>query len=134
MDERSSSVAVQRDATASLPEGRGFVSLRPGSRFAEVHRTGRRVRRGGITVIAAEGVNDLPEVGFVVGRKVGNAVVRNRVKRRLREAARKVPLRGRTAYVVVAAPAVGDVGFGDIVEWLGSAVAADGPQEAKERS
>jgi len=32
-------------------------------------------------------LNDRPRVGFVVSRSVGNAVVRNRVKRRLRHAA-----------------------------------------------
>jgi len=31
-----------------------------------------------------------PQVGFVVSRAVGNAVVRNRVRRRLREIARQV--------------------------------------------
>lgn len=32
-----------------------------------------------------------PRIGFTVSRKVGNAVERNRVRRRLREVARRVP-------------------------------------------
>lgn len=43
-------------------------------------------------------------LGLTVSRKVGSAVVRNRVKRRLREAARKVlPLAARpgTSYVII---------------------------------
>jgi ribonuclease P protein component len=43
-------------------------------------------------------------VGFTVSRKVGNAVVRNRVRRRLREAARlEIPARARSDldYVLV---------------------------------
>ena len=38
---------------------------------------------------------DVPRVGFTVSRKVGNAVVRNRARRRLRELARRlVPVLG----------------------------------------
>jgi ribonuclease P protein component len=38
---------------------------------------------------------DMPRVGFTVSRKVGNAVVRNRARRRLRELARRlVPAHG----------------------------------------
>ena len=34
-----------------------------------------------------------PRVGFTVTKKVGNAVVRNRIRRRLREALRRVAAR-----------------------------------------
>jgi len=121
----SSSVAVQRDATASRPEGRGFVSLRPGSRFADIYRTGKRTRCGGLTVIRATGGGTMPEVGVVAGRKVGNAVKRNRIKRRLREAARLVPLRDDAAYIFVASREAVDVGFAELVEWLEEAVAKE---------
>jgi len=62
--------------------------------FRLVMRTGRRA--GGPllsanVVFPAEGVrpSDPAKVGFVVSRAVGSAVVRNRVKRRLRELMRR---------------------------------------------
>lgn len=51
-----------------------------------------------------------PRVAFAVGRRVGNAVVRNRLRRRIRAviAAREAELRPATAYLVGAeAPAAG---------------------------
>ena len=101
------------------------MSLRPGSRFEEVYRTGRRARRGAITLFEGSGRSVSPELGVVAGRRVGGAVRRNRAKRRMREAARRVHLRPGRAYVVVAAsPDVADVAFDDLVEWLGTAVVA----------
>jgi ribonuclease P protein component len=52
--------------------------------------------------------------GFVVSRRVGNAVVRNRVKRRLREIARKIPVQpGWDIIVIVRIPAA-NAGFLDL--------------------
>ncbi len=60
-------------------------------------------------------------VGFVAGRKVGNAVARNRAKRRLREAVRRVHLKPGTTYVIVADRQVVDAPFASIVSWLEAA-------------
>lgn len=56
-------------------------------------------------LVAAESV-DPPKVGFVVSKQVGSAVVRNRVKRRLRHlsAGRLVELPRGTTLVVRALP------------------------------
>ena len=59
--------------------------------FVRVAREGRKIPMPGF-VLQALARPDLGacRVGFTVTRKVGNAVVRNRTKRRLREAARLV--------------------------------------------
>lgn len=58
--------------------------------YNAVHRQGVRKPRGPIIVIGL--TNDLPycRLGLSVSRRVGNAVVRNRIKRRLREAFRLI--------------------------------------------
>lgn len=45
---------------------------------------GRRAAGAHVVVHAASGDDPCPRVGFVVAKSVGGAVVRNRVKRRLR--------------------------------------------------
>jgi ribonuclease P protein component len=77
-------------------------------------------------VLQADGQEAQPELGVVAGRSVGNAVRRNRAKRRLREAAHLAGLRPKTAYVVVASPDVVDVPFGELAGWFEDAVAAGG--------
>lgn len=79
-------------------------------------------------MISAPGAPGPPEVGFVATRRVGNAVRRNRAKRRLREAAARVRLRPNTAYVVVATPEVLEADFGTLVRWLEEAVAGPGEE------
>jgi ribonuclease P protein component len=85
-----------------------------------------RRRSGGIIVLQSAGEYTKPELGVVAGKGVGNAVRRNRAKRRLREAAQHVGLRPNTAYVVVASPDVLDAQFSEVTGWLESAVVSGG--------
>jgi len=120
----SSSGVASRAGGSSLPRnGRPFVSLRPATRFSTVYRTGTQGRVGGIKVIRAPGENGPPQVGIVASRRVGNAVRRNRAKRRIREALMKVELQRNTAYVVVASPGVDATEFGRLECWLEGAIA-----------
>lgn len=63
-------------------------------------------------------------VGLVVGRRVGNAVERNRAKRRLRHALTQIQLEQGMDYVIIADREVLDIPFGSLVERLAAAVAA----------
>ncbi len=127
---RSSDDAAPRAGIASPSDRRGrpFVSLRRG--FDDVYRRGRRRRVGGVTGIVLEEAGEgPPRVGVVAGRRVGNAVRRNRAKRRLREAVARVPLVPGTTYVLVAAPEVVDAPFDRLVAWVRGAVGLE-EQEA----
>jgi ribonuclease P protein component len=64
-------------------------------------------------------------VGFAVPRKVGGAVDRNKVKRRLREAVDRHPelLAESTDYVVIARPGIAKAAEAQGFEWLCEQVA-----------
>ena len=66
--------------------------------FQALRRRGRRVRRGYLTVtyLAPDQTASRlpPRVAFAVGKATGGAVVRNRVRRRLRAALREMLLAG----------------------------------------
>lgn len=62
--------------------------MRASASFRSVVRSGVRAGRSHLVVHASTAPGPV-EVGFVVSRRVGPAVVRNRVKRRLRELVRE---------------------------------------------
>jgi ribonuclease P protein component len=62
--------------------------LRRPDQFQRVRREGRHVGDRLLTLNAAANRRRATRCGFVVGKRVGQAVVRNRAKRRVREAVR----------------------------------------------
>lgn len=118
-DAPSSTPGAARDVSASPPE---VSSLRRSSDFRRVLAGGRRCRRGAITVVGAKGADGETRVGLVVRKDVGNAVRRNRAKRRIRHAMREVSLEQSMDYVIIADGQVVDAPFGRLTGWLRHAV------------
>jgi ribonuclease P protein component len=109
-------IGLPNDTGASKKFPRSLRLLRH-SDFERVYKQGRRHFARNLTVFflaRAEG-KDL-RVGFTVGRMLGGAVERNRMKRRLREAVRLDRPSDRIPVDVVMNPkkAILSVGFGEL--------------------
>lgn len=90
--------------------------VRDRATFQALRRSGQRVRQGALTVTFLPGAEgDPPALAFAIGRSVGPAVVRNRLRRRLRVlfAERSPELRPGT-YLVGAAPAAVNLDYGEL--------------------
>ncbi len=62
--------------------------LRSSGDFVAVRRDGRSWADGLLVLVSRRNILDVTRFGFIVSKRVGNAVVRNKVRRRLKEAAR----------------------------------------------
>ena len=93
--------------------------LRHRQDFAVVYRSGRGYARGALAMrVRVNADVAAPRFGFAVGKRVGNAVVRNRVKRRLRDVVRRSGARGQTDVVVIARPQARTASFADLERTL----------------
>ena len=80
-------------ASSKFPKSRRLLKH---ADFQRVYQSGRRQFTGNMTVFflrrgsgpQATGAGNTPRVGFTVGKVLGGAVQRNRIKRRMREAVR----------------------------------------------
>ena len=92
--------------------------------FRAVIRRGRRAASGALVVHLLVGETaqpgSAPRAGFVVSKAVGNAVTRNRVKRRLRHLVREQldSLPDGAALVVRATPSAGGAAYAELREDL----------------
>jgi ribonuclease P protein component len=127
--------------------------LRRREEFAATIRAGRRAGRGVVvvhldapdtrsvdmtesTVPAPAGRADLPtRAGFVVPKAVGKAVIRNKVRRRLRHlvGARLAALPAGTSIVVRALPGAADRAYPDLSADLDAALAAARNRQPRRR-
>lgn len=65
----------------------------------------------------------MPRLGLVVPKSAGNAVRRNRIKRRLRHAAATLDLQPGNDYVIIGTSQTGEMPYGDLVDRLRRALA-----------
>lgn len=114
----------------------GLVRLKRRADFLRVAASGRRAVRPGLMLQAATTPagfvgGAVARVGFTASRKVGNAVVRNRAKRRLRAVAAELLARdGRpgTDYVLIARAGTGERRYADLAGDLAGALRQVGRQ------
>jgi ribonuclease P protein component len=106
-----------------MAAGRGRLVSR--AEFSRVYREGRRYA-GEIVVLYVRPTDSGRRVGVTAGRGLGGAVVRNRAKRRLREAYRQIEGRLCTSgdIVLVARSGVAAAGFTDIMQEMEALCAA----------
>ncbi|MGV6804881.1 MAG: ribonuclease P protein component [Ruegeria sp.] len=106
---RSSDTAPLSDADPLAPDAPAppcIRTLRQRPAFLACARS-KRVVRAGFVLQGRDRRDGTPDIGigFTASKKVGNAVMRNRAKRRLRALARRVmPIRGKAGwdYVLIA--------------------------------
>jgi ribonuclease P protein component len=106
------------------PPGR----LRKRADFLAVRRGEKRRGRFFLLEVLDRGDMAPPRVGFTVTRKVGNAVVRNRIRRRLREAVRiqaADDMRAGNDYVIVGRQEVLAAPFDEIASELSRRIRRD---------
>lgn len=88
-----------------------------------MQRTGVRYHGRFLVVLRAASVGSGPRFGLAVSRKVGNAVVRNQVKRRIREVVRRrAAALDAWDVVVIARPAAAGATLGDLADELEAAL------------
>ena len=110
---------VVTSASSAFPKSKHLLRH---ADFQRVYQSGRRQFTGNMTVFflrrsaAAEGDTATLRVGFTVGRVLGGAVERNRIKRRMREAVRNCWPKDEAAVDVVFNPrkSVLDLPFADV--------------------
>ncbi|MGH9210585.1 MAG: ribonuclease P protein component [Acidimicrobiales bacterium] len=105
--------------------------VRDRATFEALRRRGRRVRRGPVTVVYLPAQAPPPRAAFAIGRSVGNAVVRNRVRRRLRSVLHDMdagrlggPSLAPGTYLLSTRPGVVTLSYADLAGLVSSACAA----------
>ena len=97
--------------------------VRDRSTFRDLRRRGRRVQHGPLTVRWVPADAGPPRVAYAIGRPVGGAVERNRLRRRLRAlVAEHADTLRPGAYLIIASPTAATLDHGDLRRTLRTAL------------
>lgn len=69
-------------------------------------------------MVKCSGEPGVTRVGLVISKSTGNAVTRNRIKRRLRHCLRAVQLKPGTDYVIIGTSQVADAPHPSLMGWI----------------
>ncbi len=121
----------------SSPSGEGFpkaVRVRRRREYLAVSRAGERRQSAHFTLVCAP-TRGATRLGITVTRKVGGAVARNRIKRRVREAFRRDPqhLVAGHDVIVIAKHGAADVPSREVACELAAALTSQ-PARSRRRS
>jgi ribonuclease P protein component len=110
--------------------------LRKRPEFLTLSRTGRKTQTGSFVIISKANAVDQARLGITVSSKVGNAVVRNRIKRLVREFFRRDGRELATGLdvLVIARSTAKDISFADVAGELAKGWPTEGVARGRERN
>ncbi len=76
--------------------------LKKNSQFSYIYKRGERVNTQYFTLFVVKSRFDDYKIGFSVNKKIGKAHTRNKLKRRLREITKRLPIKKIKNYVLMA--------------------------------
>ncbi len=118
---KASSLVTPSEGDERFPKAN---RIRKRGEFLRVQRVGRRRAGRRFVVITAPARGEKTRLGITASRKVGGAVVRNRIKRLVREFFRrtKADISPAQEILVIALPQAATAKYADVVEELSRAV------------
>ena len=90
-------------------------TLKTNREFARVFKQGKSAGHKDLVILGRKGRSKETRVGFCISRKTGNAVARNRLRRRLKEIIRHTGgIKPRWEIVIIAKPTSTSLSFQDL--------------------